>query len=89
MTVVDPAGSVVRVMGPAAVAGTGFLVGAGRRLIATCAHVVDYAGSGPGGTLDVVFHATGDRMTATVDPTQWRDADGDDVAFAVLARRAA
>ena len=51
--------SVVNILKPdRTVAGTGFVV-SDDGLVATCAHVVRYAGAEPGDTVDLVFHATG------------------------------
>jgi S1-C subfamily serine protease len=50
-------------------------------LIATCAHVVDYAGVKPGGTVSLIFQATKDEREAIVVPEYWRDAKSEDVAI--------
>jgi len=54
------------------VKGTGFV--AGERLILTCAHVVELAGSGPGGSVIIRFHHKHEQRTATV--SHW-DAHND------------
>lgn len=61
-------------------AGTGFVV-ADSGLIATCAHVVTNAGSGPGATVRVVLLITGEEHTALVEPEWWRAPDAEDVAI--------
>jgi hypothetical protein len=62
------------------IVGTGFLVT--DRYVLTCAHVVESAGAGPGDTVDVIFHATGEAGQATVEPDWWRDpAAAEDVAI--------
>ena len=72
---------IVRILTPnGTTAGTGFVV-ADEGLIAICAHVVAYAGAGPGGTVRVVFHATGEIREAKVEPDWWRDPDAEDVAI--------
>ena len=49
---------IVRIVKPdGSTAGTGFVV-SDEGLIATCAHVVQLAGAGPGDTVQVSFHAT-------------------------------
>jgi WD40 repeat protein len=85
MPPVEPAVSVVRVLGAAGTAGTGFVVNAERRLVATCAHVVEIAGGGPGSEVRLVFHATGEAMTALVEPAYWRASTADDVAILRLS----
>lgn len=60
--------------------GTGFVV-SDDGLIATCAHVVRYAGAEPGDTVDLIFHATGERRVARADLEYWRDPSAQDVAF--------
>ena len=81
MTLAEPANSVVRVLGPDGTAGTGFLVNRAARLIATCAHVVEFASAGPGCEITVVLHATGEQATAYVEPEYWRDQEDEDVAI--------
>ncbi|MFF9867885.1 trypsin-like peptidase domain-containing protein [Streptomyces sp. NPDC013953] len=67
-------------------AGTGFLVAPDTVL--TCAHVVDLAGEGPGGTVRLVFpHLPGIPHTrAHVLPEGWRAPDAEDVAVLRLER---
>jgi WD40 repeat protein len=81
MAPAEPANSVVRVLGPGGTVGTGFLVSTAGRLVATCAHVVEFASGGPESEVDLVFHATGARMKAYVEPAYWRAATADDVAI--------
>jgi len=61
-------------------AGTGFVI-TDDGLIATCAHVVQGAGAGPGDTVRVVFHATGEEHEAKVEPAWWRAPNAEDVAI--------
>src|ERR1022692_218806 len=81
MAPAEPAGSAVRVLGPAGTAGTGFVVNAECQLVATCAHVVEFAGGGPGSQVQLAFHATGELMTALVEPQYWRPSTAEDVAM--------
>jgi len=87
---VDLKASIVRVVRPdGTTIGTGFVTtGAGAHgsvvLIATCAHVVRAAGAGPGDTVRVVFHATGEEQDALVELAWWRDPDAEDVAILCL-----
>ncbi|MFJ9821011.1 trypsin-like peptidase domain-containing protein [Streptomyces sp. NPDC101151] len=75
-----PHHGVVRVLDrEGATAGTGFLL-TDDGLIATCAHVVHSAESGPGDVVELVFVVGGERMTATVDPDHWCGPDAEDVA---------
>jgi Trypsin-like peptidase domain len=62
------------------VAGTGFVVSSDG-LVATCAHVVRYAGAEPGDTVDLIFHATGERRVAKAESEYWRDPSAQDVAI--------
>ncbi|MFG2123448.1 trypsin-like peptidase domain-containing protein [Streptomyces sp. NPDC048710] len=64
-----------------AVAGAGFLVGPG--LLATCAHVVENAGFGPGQQVPLVFPAWPEPLQwqGAVETDTWRDRDAEDVAF--------
>ncbi|BDM74963.1 hypothetical protein HEK616_84500 (plasmid) [Streptomyces nigrescens] len=66
------------------VAGAGFLVA--ECLLVTCAHVVYAAGSGPGGTVQLVFpHVEGaPRVQGEVLHGPWRAPDGEDVAIVRL-----
>jgi serine phosphatase RsbU (regulator of sigma subunit)/AAA+ ATPase superfamily predicted ATPase len=72
---------IVRVLGlKGETAGTGFVV-AEDGLIATCAHVVDGAGAGPGDVVNVVLYANGGNVEAEVESAYWRDPDAEDVAI--------
>jgi WD40 repeat protein len=78
---VDLKAGIVRVIGPdGETVGTGFVV-TDEGLIATCAHVVEAAGAGPGDTVRVAFHATGEEREAQVEPDWWRGPDAEDVAI--------
>ncbi|MFI0091796.1 nSTAND1 domain-containing NTPase [Streptomyces bobili] len=82
----DLLGAVAQVLGPdGAVVGAGFLVAEG--VVATCAHVVAAAGSGPGGQVLVAFpHVEGaDRVKGRVPAELWRSVEGEDVAFIRLS----
>jgi WD40 repeat protein len=61
-------------------AGTGFVVSSDG-LVTTCAHVVEYAGAGPGETVRIIFHDSGDEQKAMVEPAFWRDASTQDIAI--------
>ena len=61
-------------------AGAGFVV-TRKGHIATCAHVVKAAGSGPTDTVELIFHATKVRATATVEGEFWREPNMEDVAI--------
>jgi hypothetical protein len=75
---------VVRILGPdGAIVGTGFVVSE-KGLVATCAHVVDPARTGPGEEVQIVFHSTGSKVTAVVDSVGWCPQDKEDVAFLQL-----
>jgi WD40 repeat protein len=81
---VDLRASIVRILdSDGETAGTGFVVTV-EGLIATCAHVVELAGSGPGGTVGLKLHATGEEREATVYPEYWTDPDAQDVAILEL-----
>ncbi len=56
----------------------GFLTRGG--WIVTTAHVVQQAGSGPGGTLQVVYQASGKQGGASVQADYWRDPEAEDLA---------
>ncbi len=60
--------------------GTGFVL-TDDGLIATCAHVVASAGTGPSDTVRLVFHHTDDEASATVEPDGWRDPEAEDIAI--------
>ncbi|MBF6221745.1 trypsin-like peptidase domain-containing protein [Nocardia abscessus] len=77
----EPADSVVRILGATGTVGTGFVVSVPGRLVATCAHVVDFAGGGPDREIEVIFHATGARAVGYVEPNYWRAATFEDVAM--------
>ncbi|GAG05026.1 unnamed protein product, partial [marine sediment metagenome] len=65
--------------------GTGFVVGEDEGLVATCAHVVEGAGAGPGKEAEVTvrFHSGGgqEEQRAEVVPAWWRASDAEDVAI--------
>ena len=60
--------------------GAGFVLNA-NGLIATCAHVVHDAGSGPGKTVNIVFLHNGQPATATVLKGAWRSPESIDIAI--------
>jgi hypothetical protein len=63
---------IVRILdGAGDTAGTGFVL-TDDGLMATCAHVIESAGAGPGDTVRLVFHHSGDKATATIEPDGWR-----------------
>jgi hypothetical protein len=64
-------------------AGAGFVVH-DDGMLATCAHVVDLAGAGPGGAVHLNFHATKDEQEAKVVPEYWRDPEAEDIAILCL-----
>jgi len=78
--------SIVRILAPdGSIAGTGFIVHQDG-LIATCSHVVQSQESQARGDprpeyVDVVLHATGDRLRAGVEPKCWRGILAEDVAI--------
>ncbi len=67
-------------------AGTGFVV-TKEGHIATCAHVVEAAGSGPGKEVELIFHSTRERAKANVEVEFWRDSKVEDVAILRLKER--
>lgn len=85
----DARSSIVRITTPdGETAGTGFLVPWFEQefaLVATCAHVVNDAGSGPGGSVHVSLRGAGGwekpDHQATVVAEWWRPIDREDVAF--------
>ncbi|MGW8362582.1 nSTAND1 domain-containing NTPase [Streptomyces wedmorensis] len=82
----DLLAAVARILGPdGAVAGAGFLVAEG--VVVTCAHVVEAAGGGLGGTVLLSFpHLDGaDRVQGHVPGELWRGSENEDVAFIRLA----
>jgi hypothetical protein len=87
---VDAESSIVRILAAdGSTAGTGFVVAAreqdGVAVIATCAHVVEAAGSRPCGRVRVVFRRSSGwaeaEQEATVDANCWRGSEREDVAF--------
>ncbi|MFJ8210588.1 trypsin-like serine peptidase [Streptomyces sp. NPDC096033] len=79
--------AVAQLLGPdGAVAGTGFLVS--EDILITCAHVVQGAGSGPGGQVRMAFPHALDApwMDGDVLEGPWRAPEGDDVAVVRLSR---
>ncbi len=64
--------AIVRVLGPAGTAGTGFVVDRDRRLVVTCAHVVEFADVPPGGEIGLIHHDSGQELTAEVLEGYWR-----------------
>lgn len=83
---VDLTAGIVRILKPdGTTAGAGFVVHEDG-LIATCSHVVQGVESQRRGDprpagVDLVFHATGERSHARVEPEWWRPADAEDVAI--------
>ncbi|MEV0411494.1 trypsin-like peptidase domain-containing protein [Streptomyces sp. NPDC050448] len=78
--------SVAQILGAdGAVAGAGFLVA--EDILVTCAHVVTGAGSGPGGSVQLVFpHAPGaPRVEGRVLEEPWRAPEAEDVAVVRLS----
>jgi len=64
----DLSTGIVRILDSTGVtAGTGFVV-TEDGLIATCAHVVRGAGVGPGNTVRVAFHLSGEEREAYIEP---------------------
>lgn len=83
---IDLKAGIVRVLKPnGETSGTGFVV-TDDGFIATRAHVVEAAEAGPGDTVRVAFHATGEEREARVEPTWWRDPNAEDVAILRLER---
>jgi hypothetical protein len=83
----DLTSGVVRISTPeGTTVGTGLVV-TNDGHIATCAHVVEGAGAGPGDAVRIVFRATGDERQARVEPDWWRPADAEDVAILCLEER--
>ncbi|ETK36718.1 nSTAND1 domain-containing NTPase [Microbispora sp. ATCC PTA-5024] len=80
MAETEPRHAVARVLGPHGTSGTAFLLSSGHRLLVTCAHVVQYAGAGPGDLVELVFAAGGDVIRAIVEPDRWIPPDDGDAA---------
>src|SRR5215813_4794844 len=77
----EPADAVARVVHDRGTAGTAFLLSREHRLLATCAHVVEYAGSGPGDRVELAFRASREPVWALVEPERWLPPEGEDVAI--------
>ncbi len=60
--------------------GTGFVLN-DDGLIATCAHVIENAEAGPGDSVHLVFHHTGDEATAIVESDGWHAPEAEDIAI--------
>ena len=71
----DVLAAIVRVLGPTGTVGTGFVIDRGRRLVVTCAHVVQFAGVAPGGEIGLIHHDSKQKLTAKVLPEYWREAE--------------
>jgi WD40 repeat protein len=80
MATTEPQQAVARVLGPRGTSGTAFLLSTAHRLLVTCAHVVEYAGAGPGDLVELVFAAGGDVIRAIVEPDRWIPPDDGDAA---------
>ncbi|WP_328966904.1 nSTAND1 domain-containing NTPase [Streptomyces sp. NBC_00239] len=83
----DLLAAVTRIVAPdGTVTGAGFLVA--DNVVVTCAHVVEAAGSGPGGTILLDFpHVEGaERLEGHVPVDLWRAVEREDVAFIRLVR---
>jgi hypothetical protein len=77
----DLTSSVVRILNLSnIIVGTGFIVNA-RGLIATCAHVVNEAGSAPGKNIKIQFEAGGEAREARVTEEWWRNPENEDIAI--------
>ncbi|CAM5260760.1 nSTAND1 domain-containing NTPase [Streptomyces avidinii] len=82
----DVAAAVAQILAPdGTVAGAGFLVA--ETVVVTCAHVVEAAGSGPGGAVLLAFPRIegAERVQGQVPAELWRGAEREDVAFIRLA----
>ncbi|KJY20129.1 hypothetical protein VR46_44200, partial [Streptomyces sp. NRRL S-444] len=82
----DLAAAVAQILTPdGTVAGAGFLVT--ETVVVTCAHVVEAAGSGPGGAVLLAFPRVegAERVQGEVPTGLWRGAEREDVAFIRLA----
>ncbi|MER7468394.1 trypsin-like peptidase domain-containing protein, partial [Streptomyces sp. NPDC097981] len=85
-TAPDLLAAMVQVLRPdGAVVGAGFLVS--DRVVATCAHVVEAAGGGPGAAVQVAFpHVRGvGQVEGQVPGELWRATQDEDVAFIRLS----
>jgi S1-C subfamily serine protease len=72
--------SVIRILDPeGATIGAGFVVADG--LAVTCAHVVEAAGAGSGGTITIAFALTSSTSRAEVLADAWHPPDGNDIAI--------
>jgi hypothetical protein len=60
--------------------GAGFVL-SNDGLIATCAHVIESAGAGPGDLVDLFFHGTEGQAAAMVEPDGWRAPEQEDIAI--------
>jgi WD40 repeat protein len=70
---------IVRVVGGAGTSGAGFVV-TDDGVVATCAHVIGNAGSGPGDQVEVVVPGGG-TWKADVEADSWHAPDREDIAF--------
>jgi WD40 repeat protein len=71
---------IVRILNQSEVAiGTGFVIK--ESLVATCAHVIESAGSGPGKTVGIRFYDAIEKQLAYVEKDWWRPSDAEDVAI--------
>ncbi|MBE7557295.1 MAG: serine protease [Anaerolineales bacterium] len=72
---------IVRILNPVGqTIGAGFVL-TDDGLIATCAHVIESAGAGPGETVCLIFHHTGNKANATIEPEGWRESEAEDIAI--------
>ncbi|MCB0191782.1 MAG: trypsin-like peptidase domain-containing protein [Anaerolineae bacterium] len=71
---------VVRILNNGQTIGTGFIL-TDTGLIATCAHVIESAGAGPGMPVQLAFHFNNIETTAIVVPEHWRESSAEDVAI--------
>lgn len=60
--------------------GTGFVV-TDEGLIATCAHVVEGAGAGPGETIEIILRINNEKRRAFIQPERWRAPNDEDIAI--------
>src|SRR5215204_3992345 len=81
MAMADLRANIVRILDSGGkTAGTGFVVTA-EGLIATCAHVVELAGSKPDDTIGLIFHLNKEEREATVERKYWRYWQREDIAI--------